>query len=110
MIKRVFGDSVRSKTPVAQENEVLLKIIAHNTRYLVPEMHGLGIMPNFPQLHGPHEAQAVAQATEQALGFPCSVEGGRCRAPEVRRAPPVPLARELRQKLGGPPPAFGDVE
>jgi transposase len=43
MIKRVFGDSVRSKTPVAQINEVLLKILCHNIRVLVHEMHALGI-------------------------------------------------------------------
>jgi transposase len=47
MIKRVFGDSVRSKTPVAQRNEVLLKILAHNIRVLVHEMHALGISPSF---------------------------------------------------------------
>ena len=47
MIKRVFGDSVRSKTPVAQVNEVLLKILCHNIRCLIHEMHELGIAPAF---------------------------------------------------------------
>jgi len=47
MIKRVFGDSVRSKTPVAQQNEVLLKILCHNIRCLIHEMHELGIPPVF---------------------------------------------------------------
>ena len=47
MIKRVFGDSVRSKTPVARGNEVLLKVLCHNIRVLVHEIHELGILPMF---------------------------------------------------------------
>ncbi len=35
MIKRVFGDAVRSKAPVAQVNEVLLKVLCHNVRCLI---------------------------------------------------------------------------
>jgi len=46
-IKRVFGGRVRSKTPVAQKNEVLLKILCHNIRCLIHEMHELGITPVF---------------------------------------------------------------
>ena len=46
MVKRVFGDSVRSKTPVAQVNEVLLKLICHNIRVLIHEMHALGVNPD----------------------------------------------------------------
>lgn len=46
-VKRVFGDSVRSKTPVAQVNEVLLKLICHNIRVLIHEMHELGVSPEF---------------------------------------------------------------
>ena len=42
-IKRVFGDSVRSKTRVAQINEVLLKVLAHNIRCLIHTMAELGI-------------------------------------------------------------------
>jgi hypothetical protein len=44
-VKRVFGDSVRSRMPVAQINEVLLKVVRHNVRTLVHEMHDLGITP-----------------------------------------------------------------
>ncbi|MGH7133859.1 MAG: transposase [Phycisphaerales bacterium] len=51
-IKRVFGDSVRSKTPIAQINEVLLKILCHNIRVLIYEMHELGIEPMFTQASG----------------------------------------------------------
>jgi transposase len=49
-IKRVFGDSVRSKTVVAQINEVLLKILCNNIRGLAHEMHELGITPSFAGL------------------------------------------------------------
>lgn len=45
MIKRIFGDSVRSKTPIAQINEVLLKILCHNIRCLIHAMYELGIDP-----------------------------------------------------------------
>lgn len=42
-IKRVFGDRVRSKTPIAQRNEVLLKVLCHNIRCLIHAMHEHGI-------------------------------------------------------------------
>jgi transposase len=45
-IKRVFGDSVRSKTRVAQINEVLLKVLAHNIRCLIHTMAELGVSPS----------------------------------------------------------------
>src|SRR5581483_3850289 len=40
-IKRVFGDSVRSRLWEAQVNEVLLKILCHNVRCLIHAMHEL---------------------------------------------------------------------
>jgi transposase/predicted nucleic acid-binding Zn finger protein len=45
-IKRVFGDSVRSRTRVAQINEVLLKVLAHNIRCLIHTMAEMGISPS----------------------------------------------------------------
>jgi transposase len=45
MVKRKFGDSVRSKTEVAAKNEVLAKLLAHNLTVLIMEMHVLGIEP-----------------------------------------------------------------
>lgn len=45
MVKRVFGDFVRSRTRVAQINEVLLKVLCHNIRVLIHEMHELGVDP-----------------------------------------------------------------
>jgi transposase len=47
MMKRKFGSSVRSKLPVAQHNEVLLKVLCHNLSVLVHEMHELGVEPLF---------------------------------------------------------------
>jgi transposase len=45
MIKSKFGDSVRSKTEVAQVNEVLLKVLCHNICVVIQEMFELGIEP-----------------------------------------------------------------
>lgn len=45
MLKRCIGDTLRSKTPTAQQNEALLMVICHNIRVLVHEMHELGINP-----------------------------------------------------------------
>jgi transposase len=47
MIKRKFGDAVRSKTDVAMVNEALCKILAHNLCVLIQEEHELGIDPIF---------------------------------------------------------------
>ena len=43
MIKSKFGDSVRSKTEVAQVNEVLLKVLCHNICVVIQEMFELGL-------------------------------------------------------------------
>jgi transposase len=47
MVKRCIGDTLRSKTHVAQINEALLMIICHNIRCLIHEMYELGINPVF---------------------------------------------------------------
>ncbi|MFO0823186.1 MAG: transposase [Gemmataceae bacterium] len=47
MIKRKFGDSVRSKTDTAIKNEVLAKIVCHNIVVVIHEMHELGVNPTF---------------------------------------------------------------
>ena len=46
-IKRKFGPGVRSKTPVAQFNEVYLKCLCHNLSMLVHSIHELGVEPRF---------------------------------------------------------------
>ena len=47
MVKAKFGGAVRSKTTVAQVNEVLAKILCHNIVVLIKSMFELGIMPVF---------------------------------------------------------------
>jgi transposase len=46
MIKMKFGGSVRSKSGIAQVNEVLCKIVCHNICVLIQSMHELGISVN----------------------------------------------------------------
>lgn len=47
MIKGKFGDSLRSKTDIAQMNEVLCKVLAHNICVLIASIYELGIEPTF---------------------------------------------------------------
>ena len=47
MIKMKFGASVRAKTPVAQVNEVLCKILCHNICVLLQSIAELGLEPTF---------------------------------------------------------------
>lgn len=49
MIKRKFGDALRSKTDTAMLNETLAKILCHNIVVLIHEMRELGIETNFWQ-------------------------------------------------------------
>ena len=44
-IKRKFGETIKSKNRVAQENEMLCKIIAYNITVLIHAMYELGINP-----------------------------------------------------------------
>jgi len=47
MIKAKFGDSLRSRTKVAQINEALLKVLCHNICCLIQSMYELGLKPKF---------------------------------------------------------------
>jgi len=47
MIKMKFGTAVRAKTPIAQVNEVLCKILCHNICVLINSIYELGIEPTF---------------------------------------------------------------
>lgn len=49
MIKAKFGGSVRAKTPTAQVNEALLKVVCHNVVVLIQSIYELGIEPAFWQ-------------------------------------------------------------
>ena len=47
MIKAKFGGSVRAKSPVAQVNEVLCKVLAHNICVLIQSIYELNLEPVF---------------------------------------------------------------
>lgn len=47
MIKSKFGDKLKSKKWIAQKNELLCKLIAHNIVVLIHEMYELGIKAEF---------------------------------------------------------------
>jgi transposase len=47
MIKAKLGDSLKSKNFIAQKNELLCKIVAHNIMVLIQEVYELGIVPEF---------------------------------------------------------------
>jgi hypothetical protein len=47
MIKRKFGERLRSKTETAQINELLCKILCHNLCCLIQSFYELGISPTF---------------------------------------------------------------
>ncbi len=47
MIKAKFGGSVRAKTPTAQVNEVLCKVLCHNICCLIQSSYELGLSPTF---------------------------------------------------------------
>jgi transposase len=49
MMKRKFGDAIRSKTPVAMRNEVLCKVLCHNICCLIQSMYEFGIDLSFGQ-------------------------------------------------------------
>jgi hypothetical protein len=45
-----FGDTIRSKSPVAQRNEALLKVLCHNIVCVIHEVHESGALAMFPAL------------------------------------------------------------
>lgn len=52
-IKRKFGETIKSKTFVAQTNELLCKIIAYNLTVIIHEMYEHGVQPDFLNLKSP---------------------------------------------------------
>ncbi|MBN2461976.1 MAG: transposase [Dehalococcoidia bacterium] len=64
MIKAKFGSFVRAKTPIAQVNEVLCKILCHNICVLIQSIYELGLEPTFWQTLEPQKAVAPKMAWE----------------------------------------------
>lgn len=58
-IKRKFGETLKSKNPVAQVNELLAKIIAYNLTVVIHEMFENGINPDF--LHAKTDRNSLHQ-------------------------------------------------
>jgi transposase len=56
MIKRKFGDALRSKTDAAQVNESLAKLLCHNLCCLISAWHELGIDTSFGTKPAPDDA------------------------------------------------------
>jgi len=50
MIKRKFGDYLRTKSKIAQTNEILCKALCHNICVLIQEMFELGIRVDFQDI------------------------------------------------------------
>lgn len=46
-IKKKFGETLKSKNPIAQENELICKFIAYNLTVVIHEMYELGINADF---------------------------------------------------------------
>ena len=79
MVKAKFGASVRAKTPVAQVDEVLVKILCHNIVVLIQSMFELGIKPALfgqgllckagPSLTGRGEADAISVSTRLTFAY-----------------------------------------
>jgi transposase len=49
-MKRKFGETLRSKTPTAQRNEMLLKVLCYNIVCVIHEIHASGAVAAFPAL------------------------------------------------------------
>lgn len=73
MIKRKFGDSVRSKNDTSMVNEVLCKILAHNLCCLIHAQCELGIETEFwtdkPNLVPLTAVNVMAAAADELAGF-----------------------------------------
>jgi hypothetical protein len=86
MIKAKFGGFIRSKNPVAQINEVLCKVLAHNLCVLVQSFFEFGMVPEFWQSGKPAFAADVPPAWMPALPPRAPWPYGRGKGPN-REAP-----------------------
>jgi hypothetical protein len=49
-IKRKFEETLKSKNPIAQTNELLAKIVVYNLTVIIHEMYENGVEPDFLNL------------------------------------------------------------
>jgi transposase len=63
-MKRKFGDTIRSKTPTAQKNEALLKVLCHNIVCVIHEIEQSGAVAMFPALACPRNVTAAQEPFE----------------------------------------------
>lgn len=56
-IKRKFGETLKSKNPTAQVNELLAKIVAYNLTVVIHEMYENGIEPSFLHIKSENHIQ-----------------------------------------------------
>ena len=77
MIKSKFGTSVRAKSPTAQVNEVLCKVLCHNICVLIQSMYELGIEPTFwkNEPKEPVEPRALIPTFESEMTVDAKVRG-----------------------------------
>jgi len=66
MIKAKFGTAVKAKSPIAQVNEVLCKILCHNICVLIQSIYELGLEPTFWTFEA---EKAVAPKLLENVGF-----------------------------------------
>ena len=66
-IKKKFGESVKSKNRVAQENELLCKIIAYNITVLIHEMIQLNGTSDFLSFNGLQKEETLKQSKEYGM-------------------------------------------
>ncbi|MCW6167208.1 MAG: transposase, partial [Thermoplasmatales archaeon] len=64
-LKRKFGETLRSKNPTAQTNELLAKILAYNLTVLIHEIFEHGVVPDF--LRDPSCVRKEAPVSEAPL-------------------------------------------
>jgi transposase len=59
MVKRKFGDSIRSKTDVAMKNEVLAKFVCHNVCCVIQSAYEFGVEPTFSATESDPDAKMI---------------------------------------------------
>ena len=62
-LKRKFGETLKSKNPTAQVNELLAKIVAYNLTVVIHEMYENGIEPEFLNMGPNSYTQRIAITT-----------------------------------------------